>query len=73
MAMAIAMVTTIQVSEETRQLLGIVKENESYGSYEAVIRFLLEQHTKTPKSMFGKLPKHLTRTKKDKREIFHEL
>ncbi len=67
------MATTVQVSEETKQLLGIIKEKEAQPSFDAVILHLISKHEKVPRSMLGVLPKKFRMTKQDKKEFFHEL
>ena len=48
------MATTIQVSETTKQLLQMAKEEEGAQSYDALIREVFMQKSGIPKSLFGK-------------------
>ena len=49
------MTTTIQVSDETKQLLQMIREREDAKSYDEVIQHVLKTHAQVPKSMFGAL------------------
>lgn len=66
------MSTTIQISDETKQLLEHVKTQEEAPSYDEVIKILLEKHTKIPKSMFG-VGKGMKLWSKKDRMVLHEL
>ena len=68
-SIAIAMVTTIQLSGETKQLLSILKEREKAESYEEVLKGLLQLKLRTPTTMFGTLPRKISMTKEDKKHI----
>ena len=50
------MKTTIQVSNQTRHLLEILKERKKAKSLNIVIKNLAEKEAKIPKSMFGIYP-----------------
>lgn len=63
------MATTIQVSGETKQLLSMLKEREGGNSYEQILRGLIDLKLKTPKTMFGKLPRVIHMTKEDKKQV----
>jgi len=67
------MVTSIQVSERTRQVLDMLKTQQAASSYEIVIERLVSKELKTPASMLGKLPRVLHWTKKDKKGTSHDL
>lgn len=58
------MVTTIQVSHETLRLLKMVKA-ETGKPYDAIVRDLVLEYKKIPKSMFGAF-KGVTWTKADR-------
>lgn len=47
------MPTTIQISNQTRQLLEILKEKQNAKSLDIIIKSMAEEKTKIPKSMFG--------------------
>lgn len=64
------MATTIQISDSTKQLLELLKEQEEASSYDQVLQKLLRQHTKVPKSMFGTMKD--IKWKKSDRMDFHE-
>ena len=65
------MVTTVQVSESTKQLLERLKGEERASSYNEVIERLAKEHARVPESMFGSIKKG--RWKKEDRMKFHEL
>ncbi len=62
----------MQVSERTLQLLNKVKREEGLRSLDQVIRELVAERGKIPKSMFGSNPKLRSFTAKDEAES-HEL
>jgi hypothetical protein len=64
--------TSVQVSERTLQLLNKVKREEGLRSLDQVIRELVAERGKIPKSMFGSNPKLRSFTAKDEAES-HEL
>jgi hypothetical protein len=64
--------TSVQVSERTLQLLNKLKREEGLKSLDQVIRELVAERGKIPKSMFGSNPKLRTFTNKDEAES-HEL
>jgi hypothetical protein len=64
--------TSVQVSERTLQLLNKVKREEGLKSLDQVIRELVAERGKIPKSMFGSNPKLRSFTAKDEAES-HEL
>lgn len=63
------MLTTIQVSEHTRQRLQTLKEREGLKTYDAVIEKMINEELKMP-SLFGKAP--ITPWKKSDRMTFHD-
>jgi hypothetical protein len=62
----------VQVSERTLQLLNKLKREEGLRSLDQVIRELVADRGKIPKSMFGSNPKLRSFTVKDEAES-HEL
>ncbi len=66
------MTTSVQVSERTLQLLNKLKHEEGFKSLDQVIRELIAERSKMPKSMFGSNPKLRSFTAKDEAES-HEL
>jgi hypothetical protein len=68
----IAMTTSVQVSERTLQLLNKLKQEEGLRSHDQVIRELISERKKIPKSMFGSNPRLRSFTAKDEAES-HEL
>lgn len=62
----------MQVSERTLQLLNKLKQEEGLKSLDQVIRELVAERGKIPKSMFGSNPKLRSFTAKDEAEP-HEL
>jgi hypothetical protein len=64
--------TSVQVSERTLQLLNKVKREEGLRSLDQVIRELVAERGKIPKSMFGSNPKLRSFNAKDEAES-HEL
>jgi len=62
----------VQVSERTLQLLNKLKQEEGLKSLDQVIRELVAERGKIPKSMFGSNPKLRSFTVKDEAES-HEL
>jgi len=64
--------TSVQVSERTLQLLNKLKQEEGLKSLDQVIRELVAERGKIPKSMFGSNPKLRSFTVKDEAES-HEL
>lgn len=65
------MATTIQVSDNTKQLLEILKKKEHAANYDQVINMLLQKKSKVPTSLFGSF-KGMKWEKKDRMD-FHEL
>tara|TARA_Y100000310_G_C20209704_1_gene590728 strand:+ start:318 stop:515 length:198 start_codon:yes stop_codon:yes gene_type:complete len=63
--------TTIQVSQNTRQMLERLKIEENAPNYDQVIQGLINKKKKIPPSMFGSI-KDIKWTKKD-RMHFDEL
>ena len=47
------MATTIQVSETTKQMLHILKEKEHAATFDQLIKELVQEKMKVPRSMFG--------------------
>lgn len=66
------MTTSVQVSERTLQLLNKLKREEGLKSLDQVIRELVAERGKIPKSMFGSNPKLRSFTVKDEADS-HEL
>ena len=66
------MATTIQVSDETKQLLETMKQQIDALTYDELIKRLLLQHAKIPNSMFGE-NKKIKQWKKSDRMILREL
>jgi hypothetical protein len=67
-----SLTTSVQVSERTLQLLNKLKREEGLRSLDQVIRELVAERGKIPKSMFGSNPKLRSFTAKDEAES-HEL
>ena len=70
--MGIVMTTSVQVSERTLQLLNRLKQEEGLRSHDQVIRELISERRKIPRSMFGSNPRLRSFTAKDEAES-HEL
>jgi predicted CopG family antitoxin len=66
------MPTTVQVNENTLQMLNKAKEEMGAKSHDEVIKKLLIERKKIPCSMFGSNPKLSSFTQEDEAE-FHEL
>ena len=64
--------TTVQVSEKTLQLLNKLKEEIGVRSLDHVIRDLISERKKIPRSMFGSNPKLKPFTAREEAES-HEL
>ena len=64
--------TTVQVSEKTLQLLNKLKEEIGVRSLDHVIRDLISERKKIPRSMFGSNPKLRPFTAREEAES-HEL
>jgi len=64
--------TSVQVSERTLQLLNKLKQEEGFKSLDQLIRELVAERGKIPRSMFGSNPKLRSFTAKDEAES-HEL
>jgi hypothetical protein len=58
----------VQVSERALQLLDKLKQDEGFKSLDQVIRELVAERGKIPKSMFGSNPKLRSFTAKDEAE-----
>ncbi|MFH1316296.1 MAG: hypothetical protein ABII01_02155 [Candidatus Woesearchaeota archaeon] len=67
------MTTTIQINEETKQMLMKIKEIENMETYNDVIVGLAKERLKVPNSLFGKGKGEITRFKKEDRLRLHEL
>lgn len=65
------MATTIQVSEETRQLLEVIKEEQHVASLDEAISMVVHKHLKIPRSLSGKFKG--MGWKKSDRLVLHEL
>ena len=70
--MAKNMTTTVQVSEKTLQMLNKLKEEMQARSNDEVIKTLISERKKIPKSMFGSNPKLNAFSSEDEAK-FHEL
>ena len=66
------MLTTVEVSEKTLQMLNGLKKKLRAGSHDEVTRRLISERKKIPRSMFGSNPKLKPFSLKDEAE-FHEL
>ncbi len=66
------MATTVQVSEKTLQVLNRLKDETGLRSHDEVIKKLIAERNKIPKSMFGSNPKLRPFSAKDEAE-FHDL
>jgi len=64
--------TTVQVAEKTLQLLNKLKEEMRARSHDEVIRTLISERKRIPRSMFGTNPKLKPFSKEDEAD-FHEL
>jgi predicted CopG family antitoxin len=64
--------TTVQVDEKTLQLLSKLKEEMGARSHDEVIKALISERKKIPRSMFGTNRKLKPFSKEDEVE-FHEL
>jgi hypothetical protein len=66
------MVTTVQISESTKQLLDSIKEEEEAETFDEVVNHLAHEHLKIPRSMHGSA-KGLRPWTKEDRVRFREL
>ena len=66
------MPTTVQVDEKTIQMLNKLKEEMKARSHDEVIRELISERMKIPRSMFGSNPKLKPFSERDEAER-HEL
>jgi predicted CopG family antitoxin len=64
--------TTVQVAEKTLQMLNKLKKEIGAKSHDEVIRMLISERKKIPRSMFGSNPNLRPFSQKDEAE-FHEL
>lgn len=64
--------TTVQVDEKTIQMLNKLKEEMKARSHDEVIRELISERMKIPRSMFGSNPKLKPFSERDEAER-HEL
>jgi len=64
--------TTVQVSDKTLQILNKLKDETGLKSHDEVIRELIAERRKLPKSMFGSNPKLRPFSVRDEAES-HEL
>lgn len=71
-AIAIAMATTIQVGETTKQLLDRLKGRESVETYDQLIQCLLRNHEKVS-DMFGFTRKKPLKFRKEDEMKFNEV
>lgn len=70
--MVIMVPTTVQVTEKTLQMLNKLKEEMGARSHDMVIRTLISERKRIPRSMFGTNPKLKPFSKEDEAEC-HEL
>ena len=66
------MPTTVQIDEKTLQMLNKLKEEMRARSHDEVIKTLISERKKIPRSMFGSNRKLKPFSKEDEAE-FHEL
>ena len=66
------MPTTVQIAEKTLQMLNKLKEEMRARSHDEVIKTLISERKKIPRSMFGSNRKLKPFSKEDEAE-FHEL
>lgn len=66
------MATTVQVSDKTLQILNKLKNETGLKSHDEVIRELIAERRKLPRSMFGSNPKLRPFSPRDEAES-HEL
>jgi len=64
--------TTVQIDEKTLQMLNKLKEEMRARSHDEVIKTLISERKKIPRSMFGSNRKLKPFSKEDEAE-FHEL
>ena len=64
--------TTVQVSKKTLQMLNELKKEVGAKSHDEVIRLLVYERKKIPRSMFGSNPRLSPFSREDEVE-FHEL
>jgi hypothetical protein len=70
--MVMVVPTTVQVAEKTLQMLNKLKEEMSARSHDEVIKTLISERKKIPRSMFGANRKLRSFSGEDEAE-FHEL
>ena len=70
--MVIIVPTTVQVTEKTLQMLNKLKEEMKARSHDEVIKTLISERKRIPRSMFGANPKLKSFSEEDEAE-FHEL
>lgn len=66
------MSTTVQISDETKQMLDWLKKEESASTYDEVIQHVITIHTNVSKSMFGAIKGSSWNKKRDRLKL-HEL
>ena len=66
------MPTTVQIAEKTLQMLNKLKEEMKARSHDEVIKALISERKRIPRSMFGSNPRLKPFSKKDEAK-FHEL
>ena len=66
------MTTTIQIEEQTKSILDIIKAKENLANHDEVIKHLTETHIDTA-TMFGITAKNPLHFGKDDELQFHEL
>ena len=65
------MTAKIQISEITKQMIGLLKEKKRIKTDDGLLKYLLNKNTNIPKSMFG-AAKGLGKWTKADRMKFHE-
>jgi len=70
--MVVIVPTTVQIAEKTLQMLNKLKEEMRARSHDEVIKTLISERKKIPRSMFGSNRKLKPFSKEDEAE-FHEL
>lgn len=63
------MPTTVQVGEKTLQMLNKLKKEFGARSHDEVIRKLISERKKIPRSMFGSNPKLMPFSQEDEAEV----
>lgn len=66
------MATTIQVADDTKQLLDMLKEESGADSFDTMLKTIVKEKLALPASMFGAGKAKGIRWKKEYRADFHE-